>query len=205
MNIMNKKIFLSVLCILLAGSALGFAGIKLTRGGYESPKYQSKKHPSGFEIRNYSAMTVVSTKKEKSKSTKERDSRFMRLFKYIDKSNSKSEKIAMTTPVFMGVDGNEGEMSFILPQKVAAKGAPTPNSDALYITKMNPTKFAAMRFRGKPSKENEAAKKLIKKIQDAGFSISKNAKPIFAYYDPPWIPVFLRKNEVLIQINNIKK
>ena len=63
---------------------------------------------------------------------------------------------------------------------------------------MNPTKFAAMRFRGKPSKENEAAKKLIKKIQDAGFSISKNAKPIFAYYDPPWIPVFLRKNVSLI-------
>ena len=205
MNIMNKKIFLSVVGILLAGSALGFAGIKLTRGGYESPKYQSKKHPSGFEIRNYSAMTVVSTKKEKSKTTKERDSRFMRLFKYIDKSNSKSEKIAMTTPVFMGVDGNEGEMSFVLPQKVAAKGAPTPNSDAFYINKMNPTKFAAMRFRGKPSKENEAAKKLMKKIQDAGFSISKNAKPIFAYYDPPWIPVFLRKNEVLIQINNIKK
>ena len=202
---MNKKIFLSVVCILLAGSALGFAGIKLTRGGYESPEYKSEKHPSGFEIRNYSAMTVVITKKEKSKTTKERDSRFMRLFKYIDKSNSKSEKIAMTTPVFMGLDGNEGEMSFVLPQKVAAKGAPTPNSDALYINKMNPTKFAAMRFRGKPSKENEAAKKLIKKIQDAGFSISKNAKPIFAYYDPPWIPVFLRKNEVLIQINNIKK
>lgn len=205
MNIMNKKIFLSIVCILLAGSALGFAGIKLTRGGYESPEYKSEKHPSGFEIRNYSAMTVVSTKKEKSKTTKERDSRFMRLFKYIDKSNSKSEKIAMTTPVFMGIDGNEGEMSFVLPQKVAAKGAPTPKSDALYINKMNPTKFAAMRFRGKSSKENEAAKKLIKKIQDAGFSISKNAKPIFAYYDPPWIPVFLRKNEVLIQINNIKK
>lgn len=205
MNIMNKKIFLSVVCILLAGSALGFAGIKLTRGGYESPEYKSKKHPSGFEIRNYSAMTIVSTKKEKSKTTQERDSRFMRLFKYIDKSNSKSEKIAMTTPVFMGVDGNEGEMSFVLPKIVAAKGAPTPNSEALYINEMNPTIFAAMRFRGKPSKEKEAATKLIKKIKDAGFSISKNAKPIFAYYDPPWIPVFLRKNEVLIQINNIKK
>ena len=62
-----------------------------------------------------------------------------------------------------------------------------------------------MRFRGKPSKEKEAATKLIKKIKDAGFSISKNVKPMFAYYDPPWIPVFLRKNEVLIQINNIKK
>ena len=78
MNKMNKKIFLSVVCILLAGSALGFSGIKLTRGGYESPEYKSKKHPSGFEIRNYSAMTVVSTKKEKSKKT---FSKFMWPFK----------------------------------------------------------------------------------------------------------------------------
>ena len=50
MNIMNKKIFLSVVCILLAGSALGFAGIKLTRGGYESPEYKSKKHPQDLKF-----------------------------------------------------------------------------------------------------------------------------------------------------------
>ena len=34
-----------------------------------------------------------------------------------------------------------------------------------------------------------------------GYCGDKNAKPIFAYYDPPWIPVFLRRNEVLIKIN----
>ena len=64
---------------------------------------------------------------------------------------------------------------------------------------------AVMRFRGKPSKESSAAIELTKKVKIAGLEIEKNTKPIFAYYDPPWIPVFLRKNEVLIKIVAPKK
>tara|TARA_B100000965_G_C19594982_1_gene759734 strand:- start:1836 stop:2465 length:630 start_codon:yes stop_codon:yes gene_type:complete len=202
---MNKKINLSIISIMLAGSALGFAGIKLTRGGYESPEYTSKKHANGFEIRSYSRMTIVSTRKNVSSKKDERDSRFMRLFRYIDKSNDKSQKIDMTTPVFMGMEGKEGEMSFVIPKKVADEGAPAPVSNSLQVKEIKPITFAAMRFRGKSSKESSAAKELVKKINSAGLEIEKNTKPIFAYYDPPWIPVFLRKNEVLIKIVEPKK
>ena len=198
---MNMKINIGLILIILGTSVIGFAGIKLTRGGYESPEYTSQKHSGGFEIRKYREMTVVSTKKSKSATDEEKDSRFMRLFRYIDKSNDKSAKIAMTTPVFMGMQGNEGEMSFVLPRKIAAQGAPMPSSDSLYVAKIKPGTFATVRFRGRSSKEKIATKRLKEKIQKAGLSIDKNAKPIFAYYDPPWIPVFLRRNEVLIKIN----
>ena len=107
----------------------------------------------------------------------------------------------MTTPVFMGMQGNEGEMSFVLPKKIATQGAPMPSSDSLYIARIKPGTFATMRFRGRSSKEKIAAKRLQEKIQKSGLSVDKKAKPIFAYYDPPWIPVFLRRNEVLIKIN----
>ncbi|MBE06707.1 MAG: hypothetical protein CMO37_05340 [Verrucomicrobiaceae bacterium] len=187
------KINIGLLLIILASSVIGFAGIKLTRSGYESSEYTSKKHPSGFEIRKYGAMTVVSTKKSISKKNDEKDSRFMRLFRYIDKSNNKEKKIAMTTPVFMGMKGNEGEMSFILPRKIAEQGAPLPASDSLYIARIKS---------GRSWKENIAAKALQAKIHRAGLNADKNSKPIFAYYDPPWIPGFLRRNEVLIRIND---
>jgi hypothetical protein len=59
-----------------------------------------------------------------------------------------------------------------------------------------------MRFKGRSSKEKIVAKTLQAKISKAGLSVDKTSKPIFAYYDPPWIPVFLRRNEVLIKINN---
>ena len=187
------KINIGLLLIILASSVIGFAGIKLTRSGYESSEYTSKKHPSGFEIRKYGAMTVVSTKKSKSKKDDEKDSRFMRLFRYIDKSNNKEKKIAMTTPVFMGMKGNEEEMSFGLPREIAEQGAPLPSSDSLYIARIKS---------GRSWKENIAAKALQAKIHRAGLNADKNSKPIFAYYDPPWIPGFLRRNEVLIRINN---
>ena len=199
---MNVKINIGLILIIVASSVIGFAGIKLTRSGYESPEFTSKKHPGGFEIRKYSEMTVVSTKKSKSNTGDEKDSRFMKLFRYIDKSNDTGKKIAMTTPVFMGMQGNEGEMSFVLPRKIAAQGAPTPSSDSLYITKIKPGTFAAMRFKGRSSKEKIVAKKLQEKIHKAGLSTDKKSKPIFAYYDPPWIPIFLRRNEVLIKIND---
>ena len=195
------KINIGLILIILASSVIGFAGIKLTRSGYESPEYTATKHPGGFEIRKYDEMTVISTKKSKSKKDEEKDSRFMRLFRYIDKSNEKGEKIAMTTPVFMGMKGNEGEMSFVLPRKIAKQGAPLPSSDSLYIAKIKPGTFAAMRFRGRSKKETVVSKQLQAKINKAGLSIHKTSKPIFAYYDPPWIPVFLRRNEVLIRIN----
>lgn len=86
------KINIGLLLIILASSVIGFAGIKLTRSSYEFPEYTSKKHPGGFEIRKYGAMTVVSTKKSISKKDDEKDSRFMRLFRYIDKSNNKGKK-----------------------------------------------------------------------------------------------------------------
>ena len=196
------KINIGLVLLFLGTSVIGLAGIKLTRNGYESPKYTSQKNSGGFEIRKYREMTVVSTKKSRSNANEEKDSRFMRLFRYIDKSNDKGEKIAMTTPVFMGMQGNEGEMSFVLPRKIAAEGAPIPSSASLYIVNIKPGTFAAMRFRGRSSKEKIAAKRLQEKIRNAELTVDKNAKPIFAYYDPPWIPVFLRRNEVLIKIND---
>ena len=196
------KINIGLLLIILASSVIGFAGIKLTRSGYESSEYTSKKHPSGFEIRKYGAMTVVSTKKSISKKNDEKDSRFMRLFRYIDKSNNKEKKIAMTTPVFMGMKGNEGEMSFGLPREIAEQGAPLPSSDSLYIARIKSGTFAAMRFKGRSWKENIAAKALQAKIHRAGLNADKNSKPIFAYYASPWISGFLRRNEVLIRIND---
>ena len=34
-----------------------------------------------------------------------------------------------------------------------------------------------------------------------GQKIAGKGAPMFAYYDPPWTPVFLRRNEVMIRID----
>ena len=57
-----------------------------------------------------------------------------------------------------------------------------------------------LRFAGGRTVENEKAaiEKLTAWLE--GQKLAGKGDPIFAYYDPPWTPVFLRRNEVMIRI-----
>ena len=66
---------------------------------YESAEYKVLLSEGKFEVREYPELKVVSTAMDPA--SKERDGRFMKLFRYIDGENAASQKVAMTTPVFM--------------------------------------------------------------------------------------------------------
>ncbi|MEO0414501.1 MAG: heme-binding protein [Verrucomicrobiota bacterium] len=116
--------------------------------------------------------------------------------------NATGEKIAMTTPVFMpsSSTGDAQSMQFVLPEKVATAGAPAPNGRQVDLTQMNNGTYAALRFKGyrKVSQQKAALKQLREAIAEAG--LKEQGQPIFAYYDPPWTPEAMRRNEVLIRV-----
>jgi len=91
-------------------------------------------------------------------------------------------------------------MREIMPEKDAAKGLPKPADDRVGLCKMDSARYAVERFGGRRSAANEAKATELLKTWLAGQKIAENGDPIFAYYDPPWTPVFLRRNEVMIQI-----
>ena len=183
----------------LATPVVAVAGLKLTRSGYESPNYSVVQEIEGAEIRRYPTMAVVSTKRANGAGNRERDSRFMRLFGYIDKGNDADQKIAMTTPVLMGANDS---MSFVIPTEVAEKGSPSPKSKDVFLDKFKGGTFAAMRFKGGRGEavEEEAVARLRKLLATEELKPATKAEPIFAYYDPPWTPKFLRRNEVLLRL-----
>lgn len=185
---------------LVLGAAVP-AMAQLTRAITETPDYKVVSKPDGFEIREYPAMAVASTKMDARASKQQQDERFMRLFRYIDKGNAEGQKIAMTTPVFMETGGAEGAMSFVIPKEVTDSGAPAPNSDDVYLSTIPGGQFAALRFRGARSGEAEAkaVAKLEQRMAKAGVQAA-GGDPLFAYYDPPWTPKALRRNEVLIRL-----
>ena len=55
---------------------------------------------------------------------------------------------------------------------------------------------------GSRTEENEHA--ALEKLRAwlATQNLTPRGEPLFAYYDPPWTPVFLRRNEVLIPVAN---
>jgi DNA gyrase inhibitor GyrI len=173
------------------------AACTATRAGYESAPYATSKTDGKFEIRDYPALTVASTSAD---SDAARDGSFMRLFRYISGQNDRSEKIAMTTPVFMGAGGEARKMSFVVPTEVAKKGAPAPNASDVKVEQLPAGRWAVFRFNGASTPANaEAALAKLREWMKAQ-QLTSSGNPVTAYFDPPWTPGPVRRNEVMLPL-----
>jgi len=128
------------------------------------------------------------------------DGDFMRLFRYISGGNEAEQKIAMTAPVLMKHQGDDQGMSFIVPRDVAAGKVPAPTDAAVTKDDLPAGHFAVYRYSGRRNEANEkeALGKLRAWIDKRRLEVEGD--PIFGYYDPPWIPPFLRRNEVMLRV-----
>lgn len=181
-----------------------YVGCKTSRAGYESAAYTPTLKEGDYEIREYPDLAVVIAPM-KVAGRNGMNSGFNQLFRYITGNNESETKIAMTTPVFIDPAGEDSTMSFVLPNEMNALAAPQPNSQAVSVATKKAGTFAAYRFSGSqnPESERDAVEKLKAWITKQGLNASSD--PEFAYYDPPWTPSFLRRNEVLIRIGESRQ
>lgn len=158
----------------------------------DTPDYKVFVEDGKFEVREYPALTLVRTTSG--------DGDFMRLFRYISGSNEAGQKIAMTAPVLMKHQGEDTGMSFIVPKDVAAGKVPAPKDAAVMMDELPAGKFAVYRYSGgrNEANEQEALAKLRAWIDKRQLEVTGD--PLFGYYDPPWIPPFLRRNEVMLRV-----
>lgn len=189
------KIFLILAGLVAVG--LLVAACATSRAGYESARYTVNRTAGKVEVRDYPELKVASTS---SVSNNGRDSKFMRLFGYISGKNEREEKIAMTTPVFMAREGAEEKMSFVVPEKIAAAGAPAPQSAEVKLERLPAGRYAVLRFNGGQSKAKEQAALTELRAWLAAEKLEAVGEPMFAYFDPPWTPGPMRRNEVMLRL-----
>ena len=188
-------IFLFV--ILLLGVGLLFVGCQATRGGYESAPYKVVRTDAKFELRDYPSLAVVETPMTVSGNSD--DGSFMRLFRFITGANEGKQKIAMTTPVFMSGQDTNRTMAFVLPARLNAATAPKPADGAVAVRELPGGRFAVLRFSGGRNAKHEA--ETLARLQTwlAAQGLKTSAPPVYGYFDPPWTPAFLRRNEVMLR------
>ena len=110
------------------------------------------------------------------------------------------QKIAMTTPVFMSGDDTNRTMAFVLPAKLNATTAPKPAEGAVTVRELPGGRFAVLRFSGgrNAKRESETLARLQTWLAAQGLKTS--APPVYGYFNPPWTPSFLRRNEVMLRV-----
>lgn len=193
-----KRYRLPVLLVIVLPVCLAiFWLVSTSRAATETPAYKVIRTDEKFEIRDYPAMTVATTPMEGA----EMNGGFGQLFRFITGKNEGSVKIEMTSPVLIDTAKDKKTMSFIMPKKAVENGLPKPAGDNVKLGKVAAARFAVLRFGGGRTAENEKAAIEKLTIWLEGQKLAGKGDPIFAYYDPPWTPVFMRRNEVMIRID----
>ena len=185
------------LLILTVVIGLVLAGCKVTRSGYESAPYKVGRADGKFQVRDYPALTVVETPTTDSRNGD--DGSFRRLFGFITGKSEAKQNIAMTTPVFMSGNETNTTMAFVMPAKMKSGTVPQPANDSVTVRELAAGRFAVLRYSGGRNAEKEAESLARLKAWMETERLSVLSPPVYGFFDPPWTPSFLRRNEVMLR------
>jgi hypothetical protein len=180
----------------------------------EEAPYTTIRQHGEFELRQYQPYVVAETVVEGSFEDVGSEA-FRRLFGYISGANrsarsismtapvtqaAASEKIAMTAPVTQERAGDRWRVAFVLPASYTLANAPQPTDPRVTLELVPERLVASVRYSGtwRRSTYEENLQALRRFIAEQG--LEPVGEPIFARYNPPFMPWFLRRNEILIPV-----
>lgn len=189
-------------------------------GKTPEPEWQSVRKDGNIEIRQYKPMIVAEVTTAGERYAAINDG-FRILAGFIFGDNTVQQKIAMTAPVTQEAGSaqskkipmtapvtqeptdksNEWIVRFVMPESYALATLPKPNDKRIRILEVPAYKTAVIRFLGFNTDKNleKHEKDLITWLQDN--NIKFQGQPTYAFYNPPWTPPFMKRNEVMIRIS----
>ena len=187
--------------LVIALSVLAVVGIVLgwrtSRGAYETAPYELVRSVGEFELRDYPVLTVVETSMPRVGD--HADGSFSRLFGFITGRNDARQKIAMTTPVFLTEVDSNRTMAFVSPSKLNSGQVPRPLDGSVTVRELAAGRFAVLRFRGGRTLKHESEALGRLRTWMAAEGLSESSPAVYGYFDPPWTPGLLRRNEVMLR------
>ncbi|MCU0484826.1 MAG: heme-binding protein [Anaerolineales bacterium] len=181
----------------------------------ETPKYSVIKKDHEIEIRRYPATIQAEVMVDGAKYQSAMEKGFNVLASYIFGNNvskqkiemtspvqaSQSEKIAMTTPVTVTGESSF-TVAFIMPAAYTLETLPLPKDNRVHLKLIPARTLAAIRFSGYFQQDSilKNKQRLLQWLQEQG--LQPEGDFIVAGYNPPWVPGFLARNEVMIQVKS---
>ena len=193
--------FTWILVAAVGATAVTAAGVWFwSTRSVETPDYTIELADGAIEIRNYPALVVASIEKAGDRNAAARAA-FGPLAGYITARERPGEKIAMTAPVTQARDDQDWVVSFIMPSGRTLEDLPVPTG-SVRLSDIPPRRVAAIRFSGRWTDARFAAAedRLNAWLSTNGLTASGPTQ--YAYYNDPFTPPFLRRNEVQIEISD---
>jgi hypothetical protein len=182
----------------------------------EMPDYSVAYKDGDIEYRQYASYLVAETQVANTANYSDAgDEGFRRLFRYITGANTTQAKIAMTAPVEQSAASQKIAMtapveqtaadggwtvSFVVPRQYNLETVPLPSNPQVRIREVPGELRAVLRYSGRWTEKLFAKRKaeLLELLEAAG--VETTGEVHSALYNPPYLPPFLRRNEVQVTV-----
>ena len=167
----------------------------------ETIKYEVIREIGKVEIRSYPKIIIARV---------DDSDAFNLLYNFITGENRQRAKVKMTSPVVSQkvemtspVLSETGTMAFVMPKAYTLETTPEPLNSHVKITEIPPRLVAALCFSGGWSEAHfeKETQELLDTLSESKIKTKGNVFTML--YNPPFIPGFLRRNEVAVEIEQI--
>ena len=202
---------LAIAIVIFSLSFFGGAAVAV-----EEPPFRSVTKDNQFEIRDYPALVVAEV--TVSGEQKEAGNKGFRLLAaYIFGANTRKqgsavaaaalqqesdEKIPMTAPVTQSQQDGQWVVRFTMPSGYSLNTLPEPKDARIHLRSLQPARFAVIEFSGLAYPDDVAARTLELSAWIDQHHLRVTGPPSLAQYNPPWTLWFLRRNEILIEVEH---
>jgi hypothetical protein len=199
------RIQLMAACVLLLAWSSAMA--------IDEPRYTVVRAYDAFEVRRYEPYVVAQTLVN-ALAKEAGNQGFRMLAGYIFGGNKGARKIemtapvaqtptriAMTAPVAQSASADGYLIQFAMPEGWTLESLPEPNDARVVLRAVPARTVAVLRYTGTWSQSRYVENLL--KLKDAlgQNNLSWHGEPVWARYDPPWKPWFLRRNEIWLELD----
>ena len=180
----------------------------------EEPKFVVSQHLDGVEVREY-APYIVAEVVVPGPAADASSQGFKLLAGYIFGKNKGERKISMTAPVTQTATAQKIEMTapvtqtatdggyvvqFSMPAEFTLETLPEPIDPKVHLKAMPGARLAVIKYSGFWSESNyETHLATLRRTLEAA-SLKATGEPVYARYDPPWTPWFMRRNEIWLKV-----
>ena len=184
----------------------------------EQQPFEVVRRYDGFELRRYPSHVVAEVTVDQP-FDQAGNTAFRYLFAYITGQNRSRTSVAMTAPVVQSAgaaqkvamtapviqhstEGGGYAVAFVLPATMTEETAPEPTDPQVSIRTVPPSLAAVTRYSGRWSQDSYERHRnaLLQAIEAEGLKVV--GTPRFARFDPPFKPWFLRRNEVVVDVED---
>lgn len=188
----------------------------------EEPAFKVLKQQDSIEIREYSPYIVAEVEVEAG-FVESGNMAFRPLFNFISGNNRAQRKIAMTAPVTQSaVDADAGgtkiemtapvtqradpdksgayRVGFVMPAGFTLDTVPQPLDPKVMLREVPGRTVAVIRYSGTWSESRYAEHEALLRTSLPAMGWTAINQPVFARYNGPFTPWFLRRNEIQIEV-----